>query len=205
MLFRSSGFVFCCFNNNYKDTPEIFAVWMRLLAQVPGSVLWLLGATHWAEENLRREAQHSGIAPERLIFAPRTSFADHLARHRHADLFLDTVPVNAHTTASDALWAGVPLVTCAGRSMASRVAGSLLSAAGLPELVTYDLVSYERLALQLARSPERLAALQAALARTRAEGPLFDAARKTRQIEAAFTRMWEIACRGEAPRSFAVD
>ena len=157
-----TGFVFCSFNNTYKITAEIFAVWMRLLDAVPGSVLWLLEANRFAVANLRSEAKAHRIAPERLVFAPRTAPAEHLARHRLADLFLDTLPYNAHTTASDSLWAGCPLVTIAGETFASRVAGSLLRDVGLSELITTSLGEYEALALRLARDPSKLAELRAA-------------------------------------------
>ena len=135
--------MFCCFNNSYKILPDVFAVWMRLLASVPGSVLWLLADNEAAMRNLRREAARRGVAPERLVFAPRAKLGAHLARHRRADLFFDTLPCNAHTTASDALWAGLPVLTCAGSTFAGRVAGSLLHAAGLGALVTHTLEDYE--------------------------------------------------------------
>ncbi len=200
----ASGFVFCSFNNNYKITPPVFDVWMRLLDAVPGSVLWLLEGNHLAPANLRREAQARGVAPERLVFAPRRKLPEHLARHRLADLFLDTLPVNAHTTASDALWAGLPVLTCLGTTFAGRVAGSLLRAAGLPELVTASLPDYEALALALARDAERLAAIRERLAAGRATCPLFATERFCRHLEAAYVTMWERAQRGEAPESFAV-
>src|SRR5262249_41621716 len=141
------GFVFCCFNNVYKITPDVFDVWMRLLRDVDGSVLWLLESNAAAPDNLRKEAERRGISPARLIFAPKAALADHLARHRLADLFLDTYYCNAHTTASDALWAGLPVVTCVGAAFAGRVAASLLHAVGLPELVTTSLNDYAALAL----------------------------------------------------------
>ena len=146
------GFVFCSFNNSYKITPEMFDVWMGLLKAVPGSVLWLLEGNRFAPANLRREAEARGVAAERLVFAPRMPLPEHLARHRVADLFLDTFPVNAHTTASDALWAGCPLLTLAGQTFVSRVAGSLLRAVGLPELITTSPEDYEAMALQLAQA-----------------------------------------------------
>ncbi len=161
------GFVFCCFNNSYKILPDVFTVWMRLLASVPGSVLWLLADNEAVTRNLRREAARRGIAPERLVFAPRAKLDAHLARQRRADLFLDTLPCNAHTTASDALWAGLPVLTCAGSTFAGRVAGSLLHAAGLGTLVTHTLEDYEALALTLATTPTLLASLRAKLARER--------------------------------------
>jgi predicted O-linked N-acetylglucosamine transferase (SPINDLY family) len=200
----ASGFVFCSFNNNYKVTPPVFDVWMRVLAQVPGSVLWLLGGNDVAPANLRREARARGVDPARLVFARRRDLAQHLARHRLADLFLDTLPVNAHTTASDALWAGLPLLTCAGETFAGRVAASLLHAAGLPELVTHTLADYEAAALDLARDGERLAALRARLAESRATCPLFDAPRYCRNLEAAFSVMRERQQAGESPAPLAV-
>ncbi len=182
-----TGFVFCSFNDNYKISPDVFDIWMRLLAQVDGSVLWLLAGNGWAPVRLRREAAARGIDPARLIFAPRLQPAEHLARHLHADLFLDTFNVNAHTTASDALWAGVPLVTRMGRSFAARVAGSLLHAVGLPELATENADAYEALALALARDPARLAEMKARLVAGRTAAPLFDTAGFTRDIEALYS------------------
>ena len=198
------GFVFCSFNNNWKITPDVFDVWMRLLRDIEGSVLWLLRDNDGAEKNLRREAQQRGIDPSRLVFADRMPPARHLARHRLADLFLDTLPCNAHTTASDALWTGLPLLTCLGESLAGRVAASLVRAAGVPELVTADLGQYEALALLLAREPEKLREVRSRLSRDRDTCALFDTARFTRGIEAAYTTMWETWQRGERPQSFAV-
>jgi predicted O-linked N-acetylglucosamine transferase (SPINDLY family) len=200
-----TGFVFCCFNNNYKITAPVFDVWMRLMQAAPGSVLWLLRDNVGAERNLRREAQRRGIDPVRLVFAGRTTLADHLARHRLADLFLDTLPYNAHTTASDALWAGVPLITCQGKAFAGRVGASLLRSVGLPELVTESLADYEAAALRLATDPAALAEVRQKLANNRETCPLFDADRFRRHIEAAYTTMWETWQRGEPPRSFAVE
>ncbi len=199
------GFVFCCFNNNYKITPPVFDVWMRLLQKVPGSVLWLLRDNASAERNLRGEAQARGVDASRLIFADRLKLDEHLARHRLADLFLDTLPYNAHTTASDALWAGLPLLTCQGRSFAARVAASLLHAVGLEELVTHTLEDYEALALRLATNPALLGGIRRKLEQNRQTYPLFDTGLFCRHIEAAYTRMWEIWQRGEAPQSFAVE
>ncbi|MCB2026903.1 MAG: hypothetical protein KDG56_19205, partial [Ottowia sp.] len=180
------GFVFCCFNNNWKLAPRTFDVWMRLMHAVPGSVLWLSSMNQNAMRNIRREAEARGIAGERVIFARRLDrLEDHLARHRLADLFLDTLPYNAHTTTSDALRAGLPVVTCMGRGYAARVAASLLTAVGLPELITTSLEDYERLALDLAANPQRLAGLRSALAVSRDTGPLYDTARFTRHLEAA--------------------
>jgi protein O-GlcNAc transferase len=198
------GFVFCCFNNNYKITPPVFDVWMRLLAAVGGSVLWLFQDNGDAPESLRREAAARGIDPARLVFAPRVGAEEHLARHRLADLFLDTLPYNAHTTASDALWAGLPVLTCRGASFAGRVAASLLYAAGLPELAAGDLGEYEALALRLATDAALLRGYRHRLEQNRATCPLFDTDRFRRHIEEAYTTMWEIHRRGESPRSFAV-
>ncbi|TMI05365.1 MAG: tetratricopeptide repeat protein [Betaproteobacteria bacterium] len=177
------AFVFCCFNASYKILPQVFEAWMRLLRAVPASVLWLLQTNAPATGNLRREAKRWGVAPERLIFAPRIPLAEHLARHAAADLFLDTTPCNAHTTANDALFVGLPIVTCAGETFASRVSGSQLNATELPELVTYDLESYEALALKLARDPDTLRSLRARLRANSESCPLFDTGRYTRELE----------------------
>jgi protein O-GlcNAc transferase len=198
------AFVFCSFNSNYKITPEIFEVWMRLLQKVPGSVLWLLESNRQAPVNLRREAERRGVAPERLVFAPRRPLTDHLARHQLADLFLDTFPVNAHTTASDALWAGLPVLTLSGETFVSRVAGSLLHSLGLPELITDTLVDYEARALDLARDRQELAALRQRLQANRLSSPVFDIQRAARAIEQAYRTMQTIRELGEKPRSFAV-
>ncbi len=182
-----NAFVFCCFNNSYKITPDLFTIWMRLLHTVEGSVLWLSQGNPTAARNLRLEAGKRGIAPDRLVFASRMeNLAEHLARQRQADLFLDTFYYNAHTTASDALWAGLPVLTCLGDAFAGRVAASLLTAVGLPELITHSHAEYESLALALATRPEQLAALRQKLAVNRTTQPLFDTARFTRHIEAAY-------------------
>jgi protein O-GlcNAc transferase len=199
------GFVFCCFNNNYKITPEMFDIWMRLLRKVEGSVLWLLQDNAAAVANLHREAQARGIAPERLVFAARTTPPEHLARQRLGDLFLDTSPYTAHTTCSDALWVGLPVVTYLGPTFAGRVAGSLLHAVGLPELVTPSPGEYEALALHLARDAGALAVVKAKLARNRDTHALFDTARFTRNLEKAFTRMVEHHQSGVPPQAFAVE
>ncbi len=198
------GFVFCCFNNSYKITARVFDVWMRLLRAINGSVLWLLRDNNGAETNLCKEAAARGIDPARLVFGNRMPLEDHLARHRLADLFLDTLPCNAHTTASDALWAGLPLLTCCGESFAGRVAASLLNAIGLPELVTSNLEEYEALALELARNAPLLSGIKDKLARHRDTYPLFKSKRFTGHLEAAYTTMREICQRGESPRSFSV-
>jgi protein O-GlcNAc transferase len=200
-----AGFVFCSFNNNYKIRPAVFDVWMRLLHRVDGSVLWLLEDNAAAVRNLRRNAEKRGVAPDRLIFASRIKQEDHLARHRLAGFFLDNVPFNAHTTASDALWAGLPVVTCLGSSsFAGRVAGSLLNAVGLPELITDNLEDYEALAVKLAQEKQLLETLKAKLAQNRQIFPLFDIDRFRRHIESAYQTMWERYQRGEPPANFAV-
>jgi predicted O-linked N-acetylglucosamine transferase (SPINDLY family) len=192
------GFVFCCFNQSFKILPDTFAVWMRLLAAVPGSVLWLLASP--ATENLRREAAARGVDPARLVFAGQRPLAEHIGRVPAADLFLDTFPYNAHTTASDALWTGLPLVTCRGDTFASRVAASLLTAMGFPELVTGSLAEYEALALRLAQAPAELLGLRERLQRNRARAPLFDTPRYVRNLEAAYEAMWAAHSAGQPPR-----
>jgi len=198
------GFVFCCFNNNHKINPPVFDVWMRLLNKVQGSVLWLLEDNKIVVRNLRQEAERRGVAPGRVIFAPRVKMEEHLARQRLADLFLDTLPYNAHVTASDALWVGLPVVTYMGGTFAGRVAASLLNAVGLPELITSSREDYEALALKLAFNRELLADIKARLAQNRATYPLFDTDRFRRHIEAAYVTMWERGQSGEPPASFAV-
>jgi len=198
------AFVFCSFNNNYKITPPVFDVWMRLLHAVDGSVLWLLRDNDGAERNLRKEAAVRGIDPGRLVFAGRMQLDQHLARHRLADLFLDTLPVNAHTTASDALWAGLPLITWCGEAFAGRVAASLLTAVGLPELVTHSLDDYEALALKLATDAPLLKSVRQKLEHNRLTCALFDANRFRAHLEAAYATMWDLYQRGESPRSFSV-
>jgi predicted O-linked N-acetylglucosamine transferase (SPINDLY family) len=183
------GFVFCSFNNNWKLTEPVFAIWMRLLGAVPGSVLWLKQPGDKAKENLLQAAAIRGIAPQRLIFAKPAMLETHLARHQLADLFLDTLPYNAHATACDALWAGLPVLTRKGTAFAGRVGASLLTAVGLPELITETEEDYKALALALARDPARLGALRQKLAANRSHAPLFDTARLTRNLEAAYARM----------------
>lgn len=194
------GFVFCSFNNAYKITPHAFDIWMRLLNRVEGSVLWLPKFNNTASENLRKEAENRGVSPDRIVFADRTATQeDHLARLKLADLFLDTEYYNAHSTACDALWAGVPLVTCIGSAFAGRVGASVLKAVGLPELVTTSPEDYEALALKLATDPALLASIKAKLATQRLTAPLFDTERFTRNIEAIYLKMWQRAQAGEAP------
>jgi protein O-GlcNAc transferase len=198
------AFVLCCFNNSFKITSAIFDIWMRILGKVEGSVLWLLQSNDLAVGNLRREALARGVDPSRLVFAPRVALADHLARLRLAGLVLDTLPYNAHTTTSDALWMGVPVVTCMGSTFPGRVAASLLHAVGLPELVTASLDDYEALAVALATDCDRMAAVRRKLAANRLTQPLFDTDRFRRHLEAAYATMWDIWQRGEPPRSFSV-
>jgi protein O-GlcNAc transferase len=188
----STGFVFCCFNNNFKITPHVFSSWMRILSNVGGSVLWLAEGGPEVARNLRREAAARGVDPARVIFAERLPLlADHLARLRSADLFLDTLPYNAHATASHALWAGLPVLTCLGETFAGRVAASLLQAIGLPELITTMPETYESLAIELAENPLKLAEIRRRLADNRLTRPLFDTRLFTQHIEAAYTTVYE--------------
>lgn len=184
-----SGHVFCCFNQTYKITPEIFNIWCRLLIAVPGSVLWLSASTPYSEERLRREAERRGVSSERLVMGPMLDPAQHLARLQCADLFLDTVPYNAHTTCSDALWMGLPVVTCAGETFPSRVAGSLLSAMGVPELITYDLEDYFGLARDLATDRTKLDVVRKKIISNRETSPLFDSALYTRNLEEVYSKI----------------
>jgi protein O-GlcNAc transferase len=200
-----TAFVFCGFNNAYKINPTLFAVWMRLLRQSPGSVLWLREGAPAMVANLRREAAARDVAPERLIFAPRVPSMDrHLARYRLADLFLDTVPYGAHSTARDALWAGIPVLTCVGQAFASRVAGSLLGALGLGELITDNLDAYAALGLKLARDRRLVLELRDKLARHRLTYPVFDTDRYRRDLESAYRILWERHQRGEPPSGLVV-
>jgi predicted O-linked N-acetylglucosamine transferase (SPINDLY family) len=198
------GFVFCSFNNNYKILPDTFDVWMKVLSRVPGSVLWLLAGNPSAVANLRSEAAARGLDADRLVFADRMPLADHLARHRLADLFLDNWPYNAHTTASDALWAGLPLITLRGESFPARVAASLLGAVGLPELVTRSVCEYEDLAVALAMNPATLASLKKKLTDNVSTAPLFDSVRYTRNLESAYTRIMQRYWKGDLPDHLSV-
>jgi predicted O-linked N-acetylglucosamine transferase (SPINDLY family) len=197
-------FVFCCFNGSQKILPPVFHSWMRILSHAENSVLWLLQDNDTAVGNLRREAQAHGVAPERLFFARFEAPDRHLARLRLADLVLDTLPYGAHTTASDALWAGVPVLTLCGSSFAGRVAASLLTAAGLPELITQSVSDYETMACNFARDPAALSNVREKIARIRNSCALFDTERMTRNLEAAYAQMWQRHRRGEAPASFEV-
>jgi predicted O-linked N-acetylglucosamine transferase (SPINDLY family) len=185
------GFVFCCFNNSYKITPSTFDGWMRILKAVKGSVLWLLEDSPVATLNLLKEAEARGLNPDRLVFAKRMNLTEHLARHKVADLFLDTLPYNAHTTASDALWAGLPVLTCKGESFASRVAASLLNAIELPELITTTQEQYETTAIDLANNPEKLKAIKHKLESNRSTTALFDTPLYNKHIQAAYRQMYE--------------
>lgn len=197
------AFVYCCFNNNFKILPETFDAWMHILRAVDNSVLWLLEDNATAARNLKAAAAQRGIDPQRLIFARRAPLAEHLARHTLADLFLDTLPCNAHTTTSDALWAGLPVLTLAGRSFPARVAASLLHAVNLPELVTHNRADYEHLAIALARNPDHLAALKASLRKVKTT-PLFDVPSFTRGIENAYRQMFDRAAGGLPPDHLCV-
>ena len=199
-----TGFVFCSFNAPYKITPEMFDLWMRILHRVPGSVLWLLEGHATGTANLHKEARARGIAPERVVMAPKMVTEQHLARMRLGDLFLDSFPVTAHTTASDALWVGLPVLTCPGASFVSRVAASLLHAVGTPDTIAASLADYEERAVALATDPAALAALRARLAANRLTAPLFDSARTTRHYEAALGTMVERMDAGLPVASFDV-
>ena len=198
------GFVFCCFNSNYKITPNIYDSWMRILNQVDGSVLWLVAQSPKVERNLRNEAAARGVNPERLIFAPRMHLPEHQARLGLADLFLDTLPYNAGTTASDMLWADLPVLTRVGDTFAGRMAASVLNAIGLPELVTITPEAYEQKAIELETNPEKLAAIKRKLAENRLITPLFDTKLFAKHIEAAYTAMYERYKAGLAPDHIAI-
>jgi predicted O-linked N-acetylglucosamine transferase (SPINDLY family) len=196
--------VFCSFNNSYKISPVFFDIWMRLLRSIPGSVLWLLEANELVKGNLHSEAEKRGVDSGRLVFASIVPSADHLARHQQADLFLDTLPCNAHTTASDALWTGLPVLTCSGRTFAGRVAGSLLMAI-MPELITESLEEYEQAALALASDPRCLIALRQKLQKNRDASALFDLPKLIGNIEAAYARMWQTRLSGQKPAAFSIE
>lgn len=184
------AFVFCCFNQTFKITPEVFAVWMRILKQVPNSVLWLLECNPWAKENLQSASSNAGIDAQRLVFAPRVPIADHLARHVHADLFLDTIPYNAHTTASDALWMGLPVLTCIGETFASRVSASLLRRVNLPELVSDSLQEYEQKALDIASNRAKLELIKQKLQAGTKKSTLFDSQQFAVDVEQQYLNVW---------------
>jgi predicted O-linked N-acetylglucosamine transferase (SPINDLY family) len=184
-----NAFVFCSFNNSYKITPDIFDIWMDILRNKENSVLWLLETTETACKNLSREAQKRGIEPSRLVFAPYVKQPDHLARYRFADLFLDTAPCSAHTTASDALWAGIPVLSCPTDTFAGRLAASILRTAGAQELVVETMADYKELALNLAHDPDRLDAIKQKLTQSRKKSSLYDTKSYTQNLEKAFFDM----------------
>ena len=196
--------IFCCFNNNYKITPDVFDSWMRIIGKVENSVLWLLEDNASVAVNLKQEAASRGIDPARIVFAQRMALPEHLARHRLADLFLDTLPYNAHTTASDSSWAGVPVLTRIGETFAGRVAASILNAVGLPELVVETSQAYEDLAIDLAIHPEKLRGIKRKLADNLSTAPLFDTQRFTRNIEVAYVEMYRRSQAGLAPEKIDV-
>jgi predicted O-linked N-acetylglucosamine transferase (SPINDLY family) len=193
------SFVFCCFNNSFKITPKEFDIWMRLLSKIDGSVLWLLKANKSSEVNLKTEAKKRGIEPNRLIFADKMPVEEHLARQKLADLFLDTFNFNAHTTASDALWVGLPVLTKIGKGFAARVASSLLTSLEVPELITTSEKEYEALALSLATNPEKLCSIKKKLADKRTSAPLFDTETYTKNLEKAYTQAYERYTQGLSP------
>jgi protein O-GlcNAc transferase len=198
------GTVFCCFNTTYKIGPEVFGAWMRVLKAVPGSVLWLAEPSRWAVDNLRAEARGRGVAPERLVFAPRLAVEEYVARYRVADLFLDTHPYSAGATADDALRMGCPVLTRAGETFVSRMSASQVRAAGVPELVTGSLEEYEARAIELGRDGAARAALRERLATNRETAPLFDTERYVRHLEDAYRAMWASCERGESPAPITV-
>jgi protein O-GlcNAc transferase len=198
------GFVLCCFNNTYKIMPEEFEIWMRIIQKVEGSVLWLLKSNQWAEKNLKIEAEKRGLSPDRLIFAEGLPHSEHLARHKHADLFIDTFHVNAHTTTSDALWTGLPVVTKLGEGFAARVAGSLLKAIGLPELITTNNQDYESLIMDLATDSAMLAEIKRKLLSNRLSSPLFDTEKYTRDLESGFIQAYQRHFNGKHPENIYV-
>jgi protein O-GlcNAc transferase len=198
------AFVFCSFNQSYKLTPSMFSVWIKLLKHVEDSVLWILESNKWQSQNLRAEIDRQGIAADRLVFAPPAPPVQHLARLGLADLFLDSLPYNAHTTASDALWAGLPLLTCLGSTFPGRVAASVLKAGGMPELITQSLDEYEALAITLGRNRDLLLSLRQRLHLSKETSPLFNTDVCRRHIESAYRTMWELFEKGKAPTGFAV-
>jgi predicted O-linked N-acetylglucosamine transferase (SPINDLY family) len=199
------AFVYCSFNNRFKYNPQMFDVWMRVLQRVPGSVLWLVSCPERVQENLRREAAARGVDPQRLIFARRKDLRqEHIARYQLADLFLDTQPFNAHATASDALWAGLPVLTSLGEAFAGRVAAGMLKAVSMPELIGQDMREYEQMAVNLAAPGSNLPALRERLVATRTAQPLFDLDRYRRDLESAYERMIHISRSGKPPESFTV-
>jgi predicted O-linked N-acetylglucosamine transferase (SPINDLY family) len=201
----ASGFVYCCFDSTYKILPDMFACWMRILVRVPGSVLLLYADREETRRNLCQQAQMRGVNPDRILFAGRLPPEEYRAQYRSMDLFLDTLPFNAGTTASDALWAGLPLLTCAGSAFAARMAASLLQTLGLPELVASTLGEYEEIAVRLAQQPAQLADLRQRLAQNRISTPLFDTQAFTRDLESGFMRAWQRHLDGLPPADIRID
>jgi protein O-GlcNAc transferase len=199
------GFVFCCFNNSYKIIPRNLDLWMRILKRIEGSVLWLREDKAAASANLKNEAEARGVSEERLVFAQRMpSIAEHLARHRAADLFLDTLPFNAATTADDALWAGLPVLTQIGEALPGRTGASLLRALGLPEMIVETEEEYEKIAIELASEPAKLEAVKAKLVRNRLMMPLYNTALFTHHIERAYQAIYRRWLAGLAPEDISV-
>jgi predicted O-linked N-acetylglucosamine transferase (SPINDLY family) len=199
-----AAFVFCCFNNNYKISPREFDIWMRILLKIEGSVLWLRNSNAWSKKNLRTHAETRGVDPSRLVFADRVPMDEHLARKKLADLFFDTFAFNAHTTASEALWAGLPVVTKIGKGFSARVAASLLTAVGLPELITETEQDYEALILHLATNPERLAQIRQKLSDNRLSTPLFDTELFTKNLEDGYQQTYQRYYDGKPPKDIFV-
>ena len=204
MRLPENAFVFCCFNNNYKISPIEFDIWMRLLRKVENSVLWLRQSNQFSQINLKNEAIKRKVDPSRLVFANKVPMCDHLARQRLADLFVDTFAFNAHTTATEALWAGLPVVTKQGQGFAARVAGSLLNAVGLPELITKTEQDYEELILELAKNPTRLARIKKKLATNRLTQPLFNTELYTKHLENGYQQAFETYFEGKLPQTIIV-
>ena len=194
------SFVFCCFNNNYKITSEEFDIWMRVLEKIKGSVLWLRKSNEWSEANFTKEARKRGIDPSRLVFAGKIAMEEHLARHKLADLFIDTFKFNAHTTASEALWAGLPVVTKLGKGFAARVASSLLNAIDLPELITETNEDYEALILDLATNQDKLMKIKKRLINNRLSKPLFDTELYTKHLESGYKQAYKEYIKGHQPK-----
>ena len=198
------GFVFCCFNQIYKISPKEFKIWMRLLKKVDHSVLWLIKSNKWVEHNLSKEAKQQGIDPSRIVFAEKLSYSKHLARHKHADLFIDTFNYNAHTTASDALWAGLPIVTKQGQQFSARVTSSLLSACGLPELITKNEKEYEELIYELATNPKKLKTISLKLSENKKNKHLFNTKQYTNNFENGLQKAYDLYLNGEYPKNIFV-
>jgi predicted O-linked N-acetylglucosamine transferase (SPINDLY family) len=199
------GFVFCCFNQIYKISPKEFNIWMRLLRNVNNSVLWLIKSNKWVEQNFSKEAKRQGIDPSRIIFAEKLSYSEHLARHKHADLFIDTFNYNAHTTASDALWGGLPIVTKQGKQFTARVTSSLLTACGLPELITKNEKEYEELIYELATNPKKLKAISLKLSENKKNKPLFNTKLYTNNFENGLQKAYDLYFNGEHPKNIFVN